>query len=291
MNSSSRRAGVVAVCFWLSGFAGLLYETVWFRQFATVFGTSEAALGAVLAGYMGGLALGAAVAGRWSHRVRRPVLAYGLLELGVAAGALLIPLGLQAAGAVRVWLCGDQPLPPDAGGVLEVALNTGLTFLLMLGPTACMGATLPLLAGTISDEGSINAGRVARLYGWNTCGAVLGTLTTAFVCLPRLGLAGTVMVGVGVNLLVFALAAVVSSSSASRPMAALGDGTHREPTRNVGGASRRIITLLVATSSLVAFAYEIAWTRLLAHVLGGSVFAFATMLSAFLIGITLAACG
>ncbi len=284
MNSLSRRVGVVAVCFWLSGFAGLLYETVWFRQFATVFGTSEAALGAVLAGYMGGLALGAAVAGRWSHKIRRPVLAYGVLELGVAAGALLIPFGLQAAGAVRVWLCGDQPLPPDAGGVLEVTLNTELTFLLMLGPTACMGATLPLLAGTISDDGSIGTGRVAQLYGWNTCGAVLGTLVTAFVCLPRLGLAGTVMVGVGVNLLVFALAAMLSSNSVVRPQQASDVATHREPGRE---ASRGIITWVVATSSLIAFAYEIAWTRLLAHVLGGSVFAFATMLSAFLIGITL----
>ena len=47
----------VGVCFFLSGFAGLLYETVWLRQFAAIFGTSEAALGAILASYMGGLAL------------------------------------------------------------------------------------------------------------------------------------------------------------------------------------------------------------------------------------------
>lgn len=289
MNSSSRREGIVAVCFLLSGFAGLLYETVWFRQFAAVFGTSEAAMGAVLAGYMAGLAIGAAAVSRWGQRIARPVLTYGLLELGVAAGALLIPFGLQLAGMIRVALCGNQPLPPDAGGLVEVALNSGLTFLLMLLPTACMGATLPLLAGRDAEHA---VGRVARLYGLNTSGAVLGTLTTAFGLLPNLGLSGTVLCGVGINVFVFALAML---STAGR-RDAVADATCAETVeRSAQGRGRSsgeqtapsYLPVLVATSSLVAFGYEIAWTRLLAHVLGGSVFAFATMLSAFLIGITL----
>lgn len=293
MHHSSRRTGVVAICFLFSGFAGLLYETVWFRQFATVFGTSEAALGAVLAGYLGGLALGAAAAARWNRWVKRPLLMYGILELGVASGALLIPFGLQAAEAIRVWLCGNQPMPPDAGGFLEVTLNTGLTFLLMVLPTSCMGATLPLLVGTLPTENDTQAGRVAWLYGLNTCGAVLGTLTTAFVCLPQLGLWGTVLVGVGVNVGIFVLVALTQANapttergeqsefrSSDRVAERTPRATHSQPTDFM-------LALIVGTSSLIAFADEIAWTRLLAHVLGGSVFAFATMLSAFLIGITL----
>ena len=65
--------GVVA-CFVLSGFAALLYQTAWMRNFAFVFGTSELAVASVLAAYMGGLALGAAVVGRVAPRIRRPVL-------------------------------------------------------------------------------------------------------------------------------------------------------------------------------------------------------------------------
>jgi len=276
-----------------SGFAGLLYETVWLRQFATVFGTSEAALGAVLAGYMGGLALGAAAAARWSRLVKRPVLVYGLLELGVASGALLIPFGLQAAEAIRVWLCGNQSLPPHAGGFLEVILDTGLTFVLMLLPTSCMGATLPLLAGTLTTENETQGGRVARLYSLNTCGAVLGTLTTAFVCLPQLGLWGTVLVGVGINVVIFVLAALIQAKASIKEVSERHefDNSDRVVQRTLNATLSQstgfMLALLVATSSLIAFAYEIAWTRLLAHVLGGSVFAFATMLSAFLVGITL----
>lgn len=118
----------VGACFFLSGFAGLLYETVWLRQFAAVFGTSEAALGAVLASYMGGLALGAWLAARWCDRIRRPVLAYGLLEVGVAGGALLVPFGLQAADAVGIAICGGKPELPAASGMLEVCLDTGWRF-------------------------------------------------------------------------------------------------------------------------------------------------------------------
>lgn len=70
---------VLALCFLLSGFAALVYQTAWTREFAFVFGTSELAIATVLAAYMAGLAAGAALAGRYASRVRRPVLAYGLL--------------------------------------------------------------------------------------------------------------------------------------------------------------------------------------------------------------------
>jgi len=66
-------------CFFLSGFAALLYQTAWIRELGFLFGTSELAVAIVLSAYMGGLALGAAVAARVAPRLGRPVLAYGLL--------------------------------------------------------------------------------------------------------------------------------------------------------------------------------------------------------------------
>jgi spermidine synthase len=68
---------LLLLCFFLSGFAALLYETAWAREFAFVFGTSEFAVVSVLAAYMGGLAAGAAVAARLVSRIRRPILVYG----------------------------------------------------------------------------------------------------------------------------------------------------------------------------------------------------------------------
>ena len=83
------RFPLLLVCFFVSGFATLLYQTAWTREFAFLFGTSELAVVAVLAAYMGGLALGAAIAARVVRKLTRPVLAYGHDHHRVGVTALL----------------------------------------------------------------------------------------------------------------------------------------------------------------------------------------------------------
>lgn len=290
-NSASAGWWIVVACFLLSGFAGLLYETVWLRQFAAVFGTSEAALGAVLAAYMGGLALGAALASKFADRIKRPVLTYGLLELGVALGALSVPFGLQAANAVRIWLCGGQAELPAAGGALEIAADTLLVFVLMLIPTACMGATLPMLARHVVGDQD-NTGRVGLLYGINTIGAVFGTLITAFYFMPTLGLQATIFVGAGINLAVFGLAALLQKSLPETDPNPTTPAPANQPAATTLDPPEASIPLaplavFIGLASAASFTYEVMWTRLLGQILGGSLFAFATMLAAFLTGIAL----
>ena len=103
---------LLAACFVLSGAAALVYQTAWTRQFAIVFGTSELAVATVLAAYMAGLALGAAWVERLLPRVQRPVLVYGVLELGIAASAaLLLPALLWASRWLLVAWFGGQSAP------------------------------------------------------------------------------------------------------------------------------------------------------------------------------------
>ena len=107
---------LVLACFLVSGFAGLLYETAWTREFSFVFGTSNLAVATVLAAYMGGLSLGAAVAARLMHRIRRPVLVYGLLELGIAASALAVPYLIRGVTVLyRPLFLHSGILPEEAG--------------------------------------------------------------------------------------------------------------------------------------------------------------------------------
>ena len=112
----ARSFGLLLLCFFLSGLAALIYQTAWTRQFAFVFGTSELAVASVLAAYMGGLALGAAVAGRLVPRIRRPILVYGLLELAIGLTALAVPWGVSAATRLYVAVFGSQGAPADEGG-------------------------------------------------------------------------------------------------------------------------------------------------------------------------------
>ncbi len=276
-----RRLAGTLVCFALSGFAALLFQVAWTREFALVFGTSEVALVTVLAGYMGGLAAGAALCARLAPRIRRPILAYGLLELAIGLCAWGVPSAIRASQALVVWIFGGAGELPSEGGS-AIALFYALTSLAIVGlPTACMGATLPLLARSAVHSDAELGPRVAWLYSINTAGAVFGAVCAAFALLPALGLRWTVGVGVGANLTAFALALLISrgapapvASAAATPRAALRPG------------SARMLPFMLA-SGAASFSYELLWTRLLGHIFGGSLYAFATMLASFLAGIAL----
>ena len=299
-------AGVVA-CFVLSGFAALLYQTAWLRQFSLVFGTSELAVATVLAAYMAGLAAGAAAAGRWMTRIRRPILVYGLLEGGIAVSALAVPVLLGAAGAAYVALLGDRALPPDASTLGQPLFYLAVAFVVLLLPTGFMGATLPLLTRHAVRSDRELGPRVALLYAGNTAGAVAGAVAAAFVLLPALGLNATVWVGVAVNAAVFGIAVMLAKKApgitgAGKPAAAV-EGTGfletciaplcsgRRPLKTrcteVFVAQSGWIPALMLVSGANAFHYEVLWTRMLSHVMGGSLYAFAAMLAAFLTGIAL----
>ncbi|MEE9570470.1 MAG: fused MFS/spermidine synthase, partial [Gammaproteobacteria bacterium] len=152
--------------------------------------------------------------------------------------------------------------------------------------------------------------RVALLYAMNTAGAVFGTVIAGFVLLPALGLSGTVWIGVGVNAAVFALAALLAtrapSFAATDPSAAAADtrpvigfvGACIAPLVASGRPAAERLSMvfrtqpgwilpLILVSGANAFLYEVLWTRMLTHVMGGSIYAFATMLAAFLTGIAL----
>lgn len=287
MNDASRPAGwgALLACFFLSGFAALLYQTAWTREFGAVFGTSELAVATVLAAYMGGLAAGAALAGRFAMRVARPVLVYGLLELGIAVSALAVPIAIRAATVLEVALLGGRDLPADSGGLASAFFYLVCAFAILLVPTTFMGATLPLLARHAVRRDREVGPRIGTLYAVNTAGAIGGTLVCGFVLLPALGLRGTVWVGVALNALVFALAVLVSRAQPRATGTDAAIETAEAPALQVPRAGW--ILPLALLSGGVSFAYEVLWTRLLGHVLGGSIYAFATMLASVLVGIAI----
>ncbi len=269
-------------CFFLSGFAALLYQTAWTRELSFVFGTSELAVAAVLAAYMAGLASGAAIAARWANRLANPILVYGFLEFGIALGALLVPLGIRGIGAVYIALFGGNATFPASDSGATTAFQLLATFLVLLPPTALMGATLPLLARHTVQRDEDVARKVGTLYAINTVGAITGTLLAAFWLIPEWGLQRSIWVGVATNLLVFGLAALLvrNPRDSAQPETT-------EPPSVVDARETHWILPAIAASGVVSFTLEVTWTRLLGHILGGSLPAFATMLASFLLGIAL----
>ncbi len=284
-------------CFALSGTAALVYQTAWTRQFAIVFGTSELAVATVLAAYMGGLALGALLAERFLPRITRPVLTYALLELGIALSAMFaVPWLLSLADFGLAALFGGQDLPPDSDHAGTTLFYLAGAFVALALPTTLMGATLPMLARyAVAEEAQIGR-RIGMLYALNTAGAVVGALLTAFMLLPALGLRHTIWFAAALNALVFLLAAALAQSVAG-PKAPRVIAEDAGPKPVIAPRARTAVFTrspgpgwvlpLMLLAGAVAFFQEVLWTRMLAHIVGSSIYAFGVMVASLLTGIAL----
>src|SRR5262249_8885231 len=192
--SSRTRAGLSAA-FFLSGAAGLVYELAWVRRLALVFGSTTLAISTVLAAFMGGLALGAVLIGRYADRhADRALRLYGLLELAIGLYALAIPMLFQAVSAVYLSLPQGESSPWAFFFVQFLLVGAVLVV-----PTALMGGTLPLLSRAVVDRNDEVSGRIGALYGWNTTGAVAGVLAANYALLPYEGIRRTELAAAGLN--------------------------------------------------------------------------------------------
>ena len=87
-----------------SGGAGLIFQVLWIKQLSLVVGIDVYAVTTAVSAFFAGLALGSAWFGRKSDRAERPVLLYGLLELGIGLGGVATTLALAHSGALFVVL-------------------------------------------------------------------------------------------------------------------------------------------------------------------------------------------
>jgi spermidine synthase len=269
----------VFVLFFASGAAGLVYQVVWLRQLTLIFGATAYATSVVLSTFMGGLALGSYWAGRRADRSpASPLRTYGGLELGITAYAAAIPWLLTRVTPLLAfaWNLGADRHFALLGLVKFVAIA-----ILILPATTLMGATLPVLSRVAAESNRNVGSAVGVLYAVNTLGAVVGTVVAAFLALPTLGMKRTLFANLALNAAVGVVAWTLGRRprEARRPVAGAPD-----PAVLAGRPSRGLL-LAFAASGSAAMVLEVAWTRGLALVLGSSVYAYASMLTAFLLGL------
>lgn len=277
---------LIHALFLLSGATALVYQVTWVRNLSLIFGASHQATSIVLASFMAGLALGGAAAGRRAGAVRRPLRAYGLLEVGIALFALALPTLLEGVDAAYVSAA------RSAGGVTPgiVLMRIALSFVVLALPTLLMGATLPLLVQFAVRRQEELGPRLAWLYGINTLGAAGGAIAAGFVLIPALGVWRTQLVAVALNLAVGACAVALDARLRGAGTEGLAAPPAPAPERSAGAAdplALRLAFLGTAVAGACALALEVLWTRGIAIAVGGTVYSFTVMLAAFLIGIWL----
>jgi predicted membrane-bound spermidine synthase len=276
--SSNRLQAGLYWLFALSGFAGLIYESIWSHYLKLFLGHAAYAQTLVLVIFMGGMALGAWWCADLSRRLPRPLMAYAAVEavLGILA-MLFDPLfrGMQG------WVF-DHAIPAlDSPSAIDL-LKWGLSALLILPQCALLGATFPLMSAGVVRLFPANPGRaLGWLYFTNSLGAAVGVLLSGFVLIDAVGLPGTILVAGFVN---FALASVVwLLARTSMPSMDTAPAAVERPAPG-------LTTLMLAAAFLTgaaSFFYEIGWIRMLSLVLGAATHSFELMLSAFILGLAL----
>jgi len=301
---------VLACCLLASGAAALIYEVLWLREMSLVMGHTVYALAAILTAFLGGLTLGAFLGGRWTERRGASLSLYAGLELAIAGSALLVPFltrGLSPVIGVVYRHLGDA----FAAYNLVQFLLCGLV---VLPPTICMGATLPIVSEILlrsRREIGVDAG---ALYAANSSGGVLGAGAAGFVLLPALGMNVTALAAAALNVAAAAAAYWLARRDGGERTAREHDAGTRDreihpgdgdadaqaawtATPRPGGGSGearawpapgpRLLIALYAAFGFANLALEVGWARLVSLSIGSTTQGFTIILVTYIAGLAL----
>lgn len=177
----------IAAAFFLSGMAALIYQVAWQRLLFVVVGVDLESITIVVSTFMMGLGLGALIGGWIADRIpQRILVVFCLVEAGIALFGFMsveLILGLSHTFA----------------GLSRSAAAT-LSFVILLFPTLCMGATLPMLIADAFRQSRNIGMSTGSLYFINTLGAALGAFAVGFVLFYWLDIRQSVAVAAATNL-------------------------------------------------------------------------------------------
>lgn len=215
--SARRQAAVAGAIAALSGLAALLMQTLWFRVFGVVLGSSAYVFALVIAAIIAGITGGAIVA-RMLLRERPghsgEVRASWLVVAALVAAALLL-LVSPAHERLPWWLAhlryAIQPETFEAWQLARLGLIAGVIMI----PAVAMGVLLPLCGRLAMRTGRV-AGAAAGVFAWNTVGSVLGAALGGTMLVPLVGLHGALLVAVVLLLLAGGIAFVALPDAPER---------------------------------------------------------------------------
>ena len=269
---------VVVLLFFGSGAAALVYEVVWLQLLELFVGSSAVSVGVLLGTFMGGMCLGSLLLPRYVSARRHPLRVYAALELAIGVLGVVLLFAMPLVGRVYTAWGGY-----GVGGFLLRGLVAALC---LLPPTMAMGATLPAVARWVESTPA-GVSWLGVFYAGNIAGAVFGCLLAAFYLLRVHDMATATYVAAAINVEVAALAFFLASGSrdgAARAAAQeIGEPRHEASEGTIPAAG--LVYAAIALSGFCALAAEVVWTRLLALLLGATVYSFAIILAVYLFGL------
>lgn len=276
----SLRTGLFAI-FVLSGFAGLIYQSIWSHYLGLFLGHAAYAQALVLAIFMGGMAIGAAWIAHAGQRWRNLIRGYALIEAVIGVLGLSFHWLFTGVAAFSY----DTLIPALSEPWSVNLARWVIAAALILPQTILLGMTFPLMSGGLIRRFSGSDGHtLGGLYFTNSIGAAIGALVAVFVLLPWIGLPGAMKVAGVLNFVVAGLAWWLARDPEPERVAPKSTDTPVEQ-RLIHSPLLRVVLFSTALSGAASFAYEIIWIRMLSMAVGSTMHAFELMLASFIAGI------
>jgi spermidine synthase len=192
-------AGTRPVWVWLpllvafaSGLTSLGYQVTWTRLLSSGTGSLTYVFTVILALFLIGIAIGAALFSVLRGRIHDPVRVLGWSQFAVA---ILSVIGLTLVISQPRSFNPSQPL--ESIGVLILS-----AVFVVLPVTIVMGLAFPTASELLRDERATAGKESGSLLAVNTVGAILGSLLIPFLLMPTLGSPSVIVLLAGVNVLV-----------------------------------------------------------------------------------------
>ncbi len=280
---------VFFILFTISGFAGLIYESIWSHYLKLFLGHAAYSQTLVLAIFMGGMAIGARICAGYTDRWKNLLLGYAIAELAIGFLALIFH-----GVFVNTIQFAYEVIFPALGSPESInAVKWTIGGALILPQSILLGMTFPLMTAAIMRIYPQTPGSaLSMLYFTNSFGAAVGVLASGFYLIEKVGMPGTLLTAGLMNVVLALVVWAITKFSVHDPksVSEISTAAAASASANAKAHPPQLLYLLLGASLLTgaaSFCYEIGWIRMLSLVLGSSTHAFEIMLSAFILGIAL----
>ena len=256
-----------------SGAAAFLYLAVWMRRAALTFGDTSFVTATAISAFLGGMALGAWIWGWLADRRprSRPMIFAGL---GLATGAYGVASLWILHGVEALYLLVYSPIADHS--IFLASVQIILIAVFIFPAAVLMGGLQLLLARRGLSDNSKTAERTGAVYGWSALGTALGAVMTTYVLLPGVGLRSTVLLAAAINVLVSAAAFwEMRSRWDAEPLNRKGSAPSSSLAAEPSAQLMKVLFLLAfAVAGFAVVIFQASWVRLMAMVIGPSVYVY-----------------
>tara|TARA_B100000749_G_scaffold84052_1_gene63857 strand:+ start:237 stop:3365 length:3129 start_codon:yes stop_codon:yes gene_type:complete len=269
--------------FFFSGATSLVYESLWIRTLSLGVGSTSASMSMVLSIFFFGLSAGSFIGGKLAKKIKKPIFYYGLMEGLSGIFALLILYPILNFQSILSYL----PLE-DSFSLTFTIIKFAFVFILLILPTLCMGATLPLLIEICTHREKEYGRSISFLYALNTFGAVFGAFMTSFALIPSFGIVDSYIYTVVISVLVLIVSKVLQEKSNLYSNSEIAAPTADKVSfSNLNIQNKRLLLTISGVVGFSAITAQVVWNKYLGIYFGTNIFGLGIILSIFLFGIAL----